>query len=416
MNKPHISALGKPVSRMRGMTVRGLATGSDAIDRAGGKYAAGIIKGFAVVTRGEAQGHGVWLDTAFVRQTRMALNALKRGAKSRFTHPGLSADGMGKLLGRAYRAKEDGDLVRSDLHFSATAHKAPDGDLASYVMDLAQEDPEAFGSSIVYMPDFDAERDFFLKHGGKFIQDPYYGEIPDASEFKSPDPLNEKNLPHARLQSLHAVDIVDEPAANPSGMFGRDPIFADAEGLMRFVAGLDEQTPKLTSLSVDPRRVTYFFNQFLDRHGLALTAKAPETNAMPFENAPNTNPAPTEPIEKTYTAGDLKRFRDAFGDQGTDWLLAGKSYEEAEKLHAAAQITKLGADIEALKKASSEQLAAVTKERDELQAKFAALSLGGEKDPVSFGGAESAPKSDKPVGTLPAGLQRFATAIKFAKN
>ena len=58
--------------RLRGLTVRGLAKADNAIDPTGGNFGAGIIRGFAVITRGEALGHGFWIDTKFVRQTRMA--------------------------------------------------------------------------------------------------------------------------------------------------------------------------------------------------------------------------------------------------------------------------------------------------------------------------------------------------------
>ena len=42
-----------------------------------------------------------------------------------------------------------GDKVIGDLHLSETTAKSPSGDLREYVESLAEEDPEAFGLSVV---------------------------------------------------------------------------------------------------------------------------------------------------------------------------------------------------------------------------------------------------------------------------
>src|SRR5580698_1939845 len=93
--------LSKPPHYRRSETAMGIGPRNQkAVDRTGGDYGAGIIRGFAVVSRGEALGHDVWLDDVFLSQVANAINSSRSGRKSRFTHPSLSSDGLGKFLGR----------------------------------------------------------------------------------------------------------------------------------------------------------------------------------------------------------------------------------------------------------------------------------------------------------------------------
>src|SRR3990172_4108480 len=117
------------------------------VEREGGDYGAGLIRQAAIVTRGEALGHWMWLDGIFVSTVQKQINASSRGIKARFAHPSLSADGLGTFLGRLKGAAGDEQKTYADLHFSKSSHNTPDGDLASYVMNLATEDSAAFGMS-----------------------------------------------------------------------------------------------------------------------------------------------------------------------------------------------------------------------------------------------------------------------------
>ena len=153
-----------------------------------------VIHGVAVVTKGEALGHDLLLDETFLDAVVEQGNRTKTGVKSRFDHPNASGTSMGSMLGRVKQLRRDGDVVRGDLHLLESASKTPDGDLAGYVMDLAEEDPQAFGASIVFSGDSLEQKD----ETGK--------AIPDVPKL-------------ARLKKLMAADVVDNPAANPGGMF-----------------------------------------------------------------------------------------------------------------------------------------------------------------------------------------------------
>lgn len=378
-------AIQRPAELGRGPIVRGLAAAAGAeapaIDREGGVFTAGLIRGFAVITVGEALGHGLWIDAEFCRQVAAAMNADANGHKSRFTHPGLSSDGMGKYLGRATQASIDGDVVRGDLHLAKSAHAAPDGDLAEYVMGLAEEDPAAFGSSIVFEHDYEAEDEFYNAHLVEVEETDYRGQPMKRMRFRSPDPANEQNYPHARLASLRAIDIVDDPAANPEGLFRRgDQIADDAESLLSFALGLTEEAPESSSFDVHPQRVQSFVAKFLERHGLTLAAKdAPMTNPAPTAPAPAAPPA--GPTREQFAA-ELNKFVSRFGEKGAKWFSEGKDYTAALEAHADElkdQLAKKDDEIKTL----NEKLAAVPR---------------GEPEPLSSGGEGNAGKDKKPTG------------------
>tara|TARA_Y100000593_G_scaffold4213_1_gene8325 strand:- start:13842 stop:15332 length:1491 start_codon:yes stop_codon:yes gene_type:complete len=147
------------------------------------------IVGYAVMSVGEAKGHGVRADYVTLAQIIELGNQPNKGIKVRWTHPSMIADGMGKYLGRAvnFRLSEDGTKALADMIISKTASNSPMGNLGGYVLDLASEDPEAFGTSVV-------------------IQYTTI-ESEDVSE-----------LPVIRVSKLYASDVVDEPAAN-EGLF-----------------------------------------------------------------------------------------------------------------------------------------------------------------------------------------------------
>lgn len=450
--------LAKRPSMLRGMIARGIESQSAAappVDREGGDEGAGIIRGYAVATRGEALGHDLWLDGSFLRQVADGINAAGDvGIKSRFTHPGLSADGLGKYLGRTKSAVVDGDVVRADLHFSPSAHAAPDGDLADYVMTLAEADPGAFGSSIVFAHDSAAEDRFRAEHGG--------------SGFQSPDPLNKKNLIHARMKSLRAVDAVDDPAANPNGLFHRKQEFAEeAEAFLSYSLGLTNEAPSLAQFEVDPDRARAFAARFLASRGLSListpapafavgdrvrvvgqphmegqgegtvqlvtmeptygvafdgmeemgihrwyveseieAATAADSNTLPSEEKPMSDMSQSASANKDSAstreefAAELKRFVDLFGADGASWFAEGKSREQAMELFIAKQ---------------AELLAAKDRQVAELTARLASLDRG-EKQPVEF--SDAVPTADqkrlaKLQRSLGDGLGRFAAAIRL---
>jgi hypothetical protein len=163
-----------------------------------------IIRGVSLAQAGEALGHNIDFDAKTIAAIVEKGNNKKAGVKARFTHPGLSTDGMGKFLGRIkdLRLSEDGTKALGDLHLAESASNSPDGDLAEYVMDLAEEDASAFGMSVV------------VRKTQMAWIDPATGvEVKEK-------PLNsQQKRPYLRFDELSACDVVDEPAANRDGLF-----------------------------------------------------------------------------------------------------------------------------------------------------------------------------------------------------
>jgi hypothetical protein len=166
-----------------------------------------VLCGYVIAQEGSFKSEG---RGAFDLKSLQALRALmnkkgSQGLKSRFTHPTLSGDGLGKFLGRSHSPRieplqvvRDGEKVlvnalRGDLHFDKTALEEPPGGgkpYGVYVMDLAESDPDALSSSIV------------LKFNAEEQLDP---------KTKKPmlDGAGNPLPPIWRPTELHASDIVD---------------------------------------------------------------------------------------------------------------------------------------------------------------------------------------------------------------
>ena len=234
------------------------------------------LRGYSVITLGEAEGHGLWIDEVFLDSVVESGNASVRGVKSRFTHPGLSGDGLGTALGRSKDFERENGKVLADLLFLKSASRGPKGDLAAYVMDLGEEAPDMFGASIVFERDFGEEMRFQGEHSD------------EDGEFRSPDEGNKKNLRHARLSRLVGSDVVDDPAANPDGLFSfteGNELPAQAEALLLFGLGLTEEVPPEMVGGPHPERVKEFLSGFLERHGLELRPKELEVKEKPIQTS-----------------------------------------------------------------------------------------------------------------------------------
>lgn len=163
-------------------------------------------------------------DAAAIKEIAKLMAAKPVGLKSRFAHPGLSSDGIGRYLGRAKdarvvretRERADGStapvwLVRADLHLSPVSFDAPEGNLGKYVLDLAEEDPGAFASSLV----LEADEQFRTDTKGKPLSGPDGEPLP----------------PLWRPTRLHATDVVDEGDAVHGGFLSAGGASLDIERL-----------------------------------------------------------------------------------------------------------------------------------------------------------------------------------------
>jgi hypothetical protein len=158
---------------------------------------AGVIRGLSLIAKGEALGHDFAIDDTTLDQVA----ALAEGAAGRWTHGNLCADGLGTHLGRWRNVLRAGDRVEGDFHFSPAAkHVKPEGlsvDAPTYLMDLAEKEPEAAGVSTVL----------------------------DLADFALSKPKGEGEEVRrlARVLKVPRADFVGDPAANPEGLFAGTP-------------------------------------------------------------------------------------------------------------------------------------------------------------------------------------------------
>lgn len=131
------------------------------------------------------------------------------GLKARFGHPDMSSDALGTFVGRHKNCRmstvtvtlDGGEkkrlkCVRADTHLAEAAFDSPKGNLADYIMTLAEEDPEALMLSLVLEP----REEYRLEKDGSRKKDADGNPLP----------------PLWYPEKLHACDFVDQGAATDS--------------------------------------------------------------------------------------------------------------------------------------------------------------------------------------------------------
>jgi hypothetical protein len=325
-----------------------------------------VIFGVSAMQAVEALGHKLMVDAKTLEQFVALANATAHGLKSRFTHPGLSADGLGKHLGRIRNFRVEGDKAIGDLYLSETAAKSPHGDLRDYVETLAEEDPEAFGLSVVVDG-----------YGAWQLAD---GTEASAGDGKPATAIGK--YPSLRVTAAYAVDAVDEPAANRDGLFsaftGTTSELAarvygvldhepDAPALIDRFLETGDMPPHLRQLAdeydIDEAKARVFAAQYVDhrrRHEaparISLAAKAAPMESVPMSEELHTGAAPAQPA--------------APNPNGNEWLDALRQSTAASLIQASGLPSAIQ---QRLSRVQYETPAAVGVAIEEARAELAAL-------------------------------------------
>lgn len=226
------------------------------VDREAGE--AGVIFGYIVAEEGpfESEGRGEFNAKALKGIVKLMKANGPVGTRSRFTHPDLSGDGLGKHLGRARnprldvvnRKGVDVQVVRADLHLDVTAVDEPVGGgkpLGTYIMDLAESDPGAVESSLALHKD----EELRLDRAGR----PLRGEDGEV--------LPPLWLPTAILAS----DIVSEGDATHGGLLSADSL---PDAIVRKASELlDTQFSGCSREVVEARCMAYLGRYLSRRYG-----------------------------------------------------------------------------------------------------------------------------------------------------
>jgi hypothetical protein len=235
--------------------LRAKAQGTNQVDRE-----KGIIYGVILAEEGpfKSEGRGEFDRQAIRSIVRLAKDR-PGGLKSRFAHPSLSNDGLGKYLGRFHDHRSDMILreagrdadgrplqkellaAKADLYLDKTALEEPIGGgkpLGIYVMDLAESDPDAFGTSLVLKTD----QEMRLDKQGRPLKDDNGDDLP----------------PLWRPKSLHASDVVDTGDATNSFLSSDLP-----DGIVRQGCELLDQQFEGKSREFVEARLMSFANRYL---------------------------------------------------------------------------------------------------------------------------------------------------------
>ena len=136
---------------------------------------ANVIRGVAVITKGPALGHGMFVDDLTLQQVVEQAKTYAGGLKVKLDHTNSASEIVGYL--REFRI--EGESVRADLYLLRSSPRR------EYILELAETIPDTFGLSIAF----------------------------SGSDEKLGDNW------FARCAEIYSADIVSEPAANPSGLF-----------------------------------------------------------------------------------------------------------------------------------------------------------------------------------------------------
>ena len=137
--------------------------------------AAATIKNVSVITVGEARGHGMRIDEKTLLQVKAAAETYSGGLKVKTDH----YSGFNEIVGALKNFTIDGDQLRADL-FLLKNH-----DATARIIEMAELMPDTFGLSISFSGEHEEDGDTTF----------------------------------ARCSEIYSADLVDTPAANPTGLF-----------------------------------------------------------------------------------------------------------------------------------------------------------------------------------------------------
>jgi hypothetical protein len=134
-----------------------------------------IIEGVSVISVGEAKGHGLFVDAQTLREVKACAETYAGGVKVNLDH----GAGIKDIVGFCDNFRIIGEKLVADLNLLQNAERR------EYVLEIAEKLPDTFGISIAFSGPV--------------------REI-DGKRFAS-------------CEELYSADLVQTPAANPTGLF-----------------------------------------------------------------------------------------------------------------------------------------------------------------------------------------------------
>lgn len=189
---------------------------------------AATVSDVSVITVGEAKGHGLMIDAQTLVEVKAAAETYAGGLKVKTDH----YTGFNEIVGTLKNFRIDGDQLRADLYLLKNHDATP------RILEMAELMPDTFGLSISFT-----------------------GEHEES----------DNDIVFARCTEIYSADLVDAPAANPTGLFSAkvdsgkkdmdEKQFAEAlsaalapinDKLSAFEAFMTEATTKFAALEYKP--------------------------------------------------------------------------------------------------------------------------------------------------------------------
>lgn len=168
----------------------------------------GVVRDVVAMQTGDAIGHGRTADLTTLSLMAELGNAKNR-VNGRFGHPAISANAMGKRVMSATNFRVMGNKLLQDVQLDPFAKNSPSfaRDPIPYLLDRIERDPANIGMSVVITSD-----SVWVMEDGTELS--IYS---DEGRKRRNEAVNKQPL--LRPEKFHFVDVVDEGALTPNGMF-----------------------------------------------------------------------------------------------------------------------------------------------------------------------------------------------------
>jgi hypothetical protein len=272
----------------------------------------GILRGVSVITEGEAKGHGMVIDSTTLEQVKACAETYTDGLRVKMDH----YTGIDAMVGVLRNFVIDGTQLRADLHL------IKNHDDFEKILEMAENMPGSFGLSI----SFSGESEGVEIPSDDSEVEPNSGELPTGSV---------EIVRAARCMEIYSADLVDQPAANPTGLFQAmsdqpAPVEVPAE------APVEEATEEVTAQ--------------LEVHGPEGTQHLPE---IPNEEVPDPE-IPEEEVKEAINS-KLSEVVDNFAAQKNEIVSLRADLETARRnlVNMKAEVEKRDLQIASLRASMS---------------------------------------------------------------
>jgi hypothetical protein len=161
-----------------------------------------IIEGVSVISVGEAKGHGLFVDAQTLREVKACAETYAGGVKVNLDH----GAGIRDIVGFCDNFRIIGQKLVADLNLLQNAERR------EYVLEIAEKLPDTFGISIAFSGPV--------------------REI-DGKRFAS-------------CEELYSADLVQTPAANPTGLFS-----FEAKSVDKFSSDMEDEKTQAEEIVKD---------------------------------------------------------------------------------------------------------------------------------------------------------------------